>query len=788
MTPVPADGRDGPDLRLAGPALGAWLSALWALYLSPGGAATLAAAAGLLAGISWYASRRRAVIPMVATALIGVLLGVVSGSVATAARTSARDAAPLAQLARDRTTVRAELVTTDDPRRGRGTRVRTWLIPARMTWFHTAAASGTPATRLDVRVLVISDHPSWRGALPGQRVSVTGRLGPPRGGDLRAATLSVSLAPRFRGVAPGVQRAAGSLRAGLQRAAAPLPDDAGGLLPGLAIGDVSRMDPAVEEDFRATGMTHLTAVSGSNVAIVVGLVLLITAWCRAGPVTAAAVSLVALVGFVILVRPSPSVLRAAAMGALALVALASGRPRAALPGLAATGYALVLIDPELAGDLGFTLSVLATAGLLLLAPGWRDALRRRGWPRGAAEALAVPVAAQVACAPVIAAMTGTVSLSAIPANLLAAPAVAPATVLGAAAAAISPLWPDAAELLAWLGGWPARWLVWVARWGAGLPGATAAWPGGTSGGLLLAVALVALLLVVRRRTARRVIAVTAAAALFGVTAVRTAAPAWPPPDWTLVACDVGQGDALAVRVGPGQAVVIDTGPTPSAADRCLRRLGISSVPLVVISHLHADHIGGLGAVFRGREVAAVAGPTFAEPAPAKDAVSRLADRHAAPLMLVAPGWRYQAGAVRIEVLGPDRPQLGTRSDPNNNSVILLVRVPGFTMLLTGDAEVERQQAMLASGEPVRADLLKVAHHGSAYQDPGFLAAVDPAVALVSVGADNDYGHPNPSLMHRLGADGARVFRTDRCGDIAVSRTGGSIDVTCRGPQPGERPR
>ncbi|MGH3646696.1 MAG: ComEC/Rec2 family competence protein, partial [Micromonosporaceae bacterium] len=382
----------GPDLRLAGPALGAWLSALWALYLSPGGALTLALAAGLLSGICWYVARRRTAIPLaVATALVGVLLGVVSGSVATAARTSGRDAEPLAQLAREHATVRAELVTTDDPRRGRGTRVRTWLVPARMTRFRTAA-SDTPATRLDVRVLVISDHPRWRGALPGQRVSVTGRLGPSRGGDLRAATLSVSLAPRFRGVPPGVQRAAGSLRAGLQRAAAPLPDEPGGLLPGLAVGDISRMDPAVEEDFRATGMTHLTAVSGSNVAIVVGLVLLLTAWCRAGPVTAGVVSLVALVGFVILVRPSPSVLRAAAMGALALVALASGRPRAALPGLAATVYALVLIDPELAGDLGFTLSVLATAGLLLLAPRWRDALRRRGWPRGAAEALAIPVA------------------------------------------------------------------------------------------------------------------------------------------------------------------------------------------------------------------------------------------------------------------------------------------------------------------------------------------------------------------------------------------------------------
>ncbi|MGH3736524.1 MAG: ComEC/Rec2 family competence protein, partial [Micromonosporaceae bacterium] len=318
---------------------------------------------------------------------------------------------------------------------------------------------------------------------------------------------------------------------------------------------------------------------------------------------------------------------------------------------------------------------------------------------------------------------------------------------------------------------------------------TAAWPGGVTGGLLLAVALAALLILVRGRTARRVLAVSAAAALVGVAGVQTTAPGWPPPDWAVVACDVAQGDALAVRTAPGQAVVIDTGPSGSAADRCLRRLGVTSIPLLVISHFHADHVGGLGAVFRGREIAAVAGPSFAEPAPAHSAVAGTAGRHGAPLLAVTPGWRYEAGQVRLDVLGPERPQRGTRSDPNNNSVILLVRVPGLTVLLAGDAEVERQQAMLASGEPVRADLLKVPHHGSAYQDPEFLTAVDPSVALVSVGVDNDYGHPNPSVMHRLGADGARVFRTDRCGDIAVARGGtGRLEVTCRGPQPGERPR
>ncbi|MBQ1015962.1 ComEC/Rec2 family competence protein, partial [Micromonospora sp. M51] len=272
-----------------------------------------------------------------------------------------------------------------------------------------------------------------------------------------------------------------------------------------------RLPPAVEEDFRATGMTHLNAVSGSNVAIVVGAVLLLARWARAGPWLAAALCAVALVGFVILVRPSPSVVRAATMGAIGLAALAAGRPRAALPALAAAVTVLVLVDPELAGDPGFALSVLATGGLLLLAPRWRDGLRRRGVPTGLAEALAVPAAAQLACGPVVAGISGTVSLVAVPANLLAVPAIAPATVLGVLAALVSPIWPAGAGFVAWLASWPAWWLVLIARQGARLPGGTLPWPGGVPGALLLTGLTVALLIAVRRPLVRRLVAVVGVA-------------------------------------------------------------------------------------------------------------------------------------------------------------------------------------------------------------------------------------------------------------------------------------
>ncbi|MEV1288881.1 ComEC/Rec2 family competence protein [Micromonospora sp. NPDC049679] len=782
-----------PDLRLAGLAVAAWLSALACLHVS---ARTGAALAGVAAGSALVGSvtdrlrslRLPSIVDRVRWVVVAVLLGVVCGSVATAARVAVRDADPLAALVRQHESVTADLVVRDDPRPVAGATGRppVFLLSAELS---RVRATGPDAVRIAVsaRVLVLGSDAGWRPLLPGQRVTVAGRLLPPRGGDLRAAVLSTDRAPIPRGRPSWAQRVAGSLRAGLQRACAPLPDEQGGLLPGLVVGDTTRLDPTVEEDFRATGMTHLVAVSGSNVAIVVGMVLLLARWGRAGPWLAAAASAVALVGFVILARPSPSVIRAATMGAVALLALAAGRPRAAVPALGAAVTVLVVLDPELAGDPGFALSVLATAGLLLIAPRWRDALRRRGVPAGVAEALVIPAAAQLACAPVVAGLSGTVSLVAVPANLLVVPAIAPATLLGVGAAVLSPFWPAGAEIAAWFGGWPAWWLVTVARYGAQLPAGTLPWPGGVAGGLLLGALTVALLFAVRHRLVRRLVAVLAVAVVVGALPVRLVASGWPPPGWVLAVCAVGQGDAVVLPVSAGTAVVIDAGPDPAAVDRCLRRLGVRAVPLLVVSHFHADHIGGFGGVLRGRRVGAVITTRWPEPAMGRDAVYRAAARRAVPVAPAPVGWSYRRGLLELTMIGPPDEMTGTRSDPNNNSLVLRATVRGVAMLLVGDAEGEEQRALLDrfGAASLRADVLKVAHHGSAYQDTAFLDAVRPKVAFVAVGADNGYGHPNPGVLARLARGGARVLRTDVDGDLAAVRGDRGLAVAVRGPDIGE---
>ena len=761
MKPVPV-----PDLRLAGLAAGGWAAALIVLAGPASYGFLLAALACSVALIGWRLHRRWS------AGVALVLVGVATVGFAGALRVQARDDSPVSLLAHDRVIVAATLVVTDDPHpvlqvlAGAPT---TYVLPSRLV---TLDSGGRRVTQ-PVRLLVLGQGSGWARLLPSQQIRTHGRLMSPRGGDLTAAVLSAHGQPELLGRPCYVQRAAGRLRAGLRTASSGLPAGPRGLLPGLVVGDTSGMDPQLVTDFRTTGLTHLVAVSGTNCAIVAGSVLLVLRRCRAGPRVAAVGAGLALVGFVVLVRPSPSVLRAAVMGAIGLLALASGRTRAALPALAATVTGLLLYDPALARSAGFALSALATLGLLLVAPTWRDHLRRR-LPAGLAEALAVPAAAQVACAPVIAALSAQVSLVSVPANLLAVPAVAAATLVGVLAALVSPVSPPAAAVLARVAGLPTAWLVLVAQHGAAVPNGVLPWPGGRWGGLLLAGALVTGALLLRRRALRRGALAACLAVVVTTTGMHSIPGAWPPPGWFLVACDVGQGDGLAISTGPGSALVVDTGPEPAEMDACLRALHVRTVPLLALTHLHADHVGGLAGVLAGRQVGTVLVDDFHEPTAAWQTVQRLAAARHIPLRQVTPGERFTIGPTTLSILGPLQVIRGSRSDPNNNSIVARVAQRGRSVLLTGDADSEEEQTLLQAGTDLRADVLKEPHHGSSYFDPTFIAATHARASVISVGADNDYGHPAPATLQLLQRDGIAVLRTDQSGDVALSIVDGAL--------------
>lgn len=650
-----------------------------------------------------------------------------------------------------------------------------------------------PRTTAEGAASAAAESPSpWLRLLPSTVIRVPVRLTPPyRDGDRIAAVARVT-----RGEQPTVvrgptatQRFAGRMRAGLREATDSLPPEARAVLPGLVVGDTSRMTPELYDAFQATDLTHVLAVSGANFTILLALLI--------GPPGSAhraerrglaprfgiGLRATALLGgtltlaFVLVCRPEPSVLRAATCGSLALVALATGRRRSLLPALAAAVVLLVLYDPWLARSYGFVLSVLATGALLVLAPRWSTALQRRGMPPRGAEALAAALAAQAVCAPVVVLMAARVSLVAVPCNLLAELAVAPATVLGFGVLLTAPFAMPLAEGLAWCASWPVGWIVRVARTGAGLPGNGVDWPGGWRGGLLLAL-LTVCLVVAGRRLVRHPWACVACVlglilAVLQPPSLTRVFTGWPPPGWRFVMCDVGQGDAGVLAVGDGSAVVIDTGPDPALADRCLRLLGIRSIRLVLLTHFHADHVAGLPGVLRGRAVGAIETTGLQDPYEQAEFVHRTTKEHGIPVRQAVAGERRRTGDLDWQVLWP--PPAPAQEGANDASVTLLVRSRGLRLLLLGDLEPPAQQALLASpagGLVTAVDVLKVAHHGSAYQDPELLRRARPRLALISAGEGNPYGHPSPHTVTALRSMGTEVLRTDQDGALAVMGTGG----------------
>lgn len=246
-----------------------------------------------------------------------------------------------------------------------------------------------------------------------------------------------------------------------------------------------------------------------------------------------------------------------------------------------------------------------------------------------------------------------------------------------------------------------------------------------------------------------------------------------------MSCDVGQGDGFVVRLGPGSALVIDSGPRPEPIDDCLDRLGIRRVPLLVLTHLHADHVEGVPGLLDGRQVGQVEIGPLDEPAVERQRLLGWLGRRRIPVVRAQIGERRASGAVDWEVLDATA-RHGTDSDPNNSSIVLRLVTHGVSVLFPGDLEGDAQRSLLERGLDLRATILKVPHHGSAKQDPAFLDAVGAKVALTPVGAGNPYGHPSAATLRRLEQDGARTYRSDRDGDVAVDLRGRRVGSVGRG--------
>jgi competence protein ComEC len=619
---------------------------------------------------------------------------------------------------------------------------------------------------------------SGRGDPPpsdlGERVDVDGTLQAIRPGEggfaeyLRdrglAASVSVATIDVLKKPASPVLRLANAAREAFREGASvALPRREAGLLLGLAIGDTSGMDPEVEEDFRASGLGHLLAVSGSNVAMFLAPLLAVAAAMRASSATRLLLGIAGVAFFAMLTRWEPSVLRASAMAGLALAGSFAGRPRSSAPLLGGAVLLLLVGDPWLVRSVGFQLSVAATAGIVALA----GPLASRLWwlPRPVALAAAATLGAQVAVTPLLLLRFGVVPTATLLANLLAFPAVPLSLLGGLAAAGAANVWVPAGRLVGGMAELPLRYVEGVADRLARAP-----LPQVVSEGVALPaiVAILAGVAVWRLRRGRRPVGGLVALLVVGAFLWPAGGRAGPPSALTVTFLDVGQGDAAVVRTPDGATVLIDSGPDDQEVARELARLGVRRIDLVVVSHAHADHVNGFPAIFARFPVALLIEPGCPHDAPQYRRMLESARSEEIPVRNPRGGERLEVGSLTIEVLGPE---VCSGDEPNDNSLVLLLHPAGdadprSSVLFTGDAEEPAQRDLLADGDPVAAAVLKVPHQGGATSTEEFFHAVGAEVAVVSVGP-NEYGHPVPWVLAALRRTGAIVLRTDQSGDVTV---------------------
>ncbi|HYM63410.1 MAG TPA: ComEC/Rec2 family competence protein [Gaiellaceae bacterium] len=723
----------------------------------------LAIAAGVLAAASvWFGARRTIAL---GTALL--LAGLWWGS----ARLNQIDQSELAPVAGE---AGSALVEVTGPARRSAFAVR---VPIRVQRFGSKRMD--EPSRLEL--------PRGRAPPQGSLLEVVASVRRPRRAEegerfdeaayLRRQGVHVVLVAggyRIVGHRGGIGGLADALRRSVDRSLAPgLDGERRAVVAGVVLGEDEGLDQELRDDFRASGLYHLLAVSGQNVAYVIAGALLL-AWGLGLPRWAGQVAaLTSVLAYVAAVGWQPSVVRAGVAGSLASLAWLASRPADRWYALLVGGAVLMAVTPYTLLEPGFQLSFAAVSAIFVAVPRVERRLEGYPLPRRLAAALAVSAACGVVTAPILWLEFGSIPVYSVLGNALAEPVVAPLLGLAFAATLLDPILPAAALALGWLNGWLAAYLALSARLVGGLPHAQVSSGGGVA---VLAVGLLVIGLAIRLRPprGRRVLALAAIAALLGL-AWRSAgeeAPLPPPAGLRVTVLDVGQGEAILLQVAQG-ALLVDEGPPEAEVADQLQALGVSRLAAIVLTHPHRDHVGGAVEILDRFEVGFVLDPL--EPTHSSDERAALAEARQEHVRIVPArvGLLFRLGRLRLRVLWPDGSGVESE-DPHQHAVVLLATFGSFDILLTADAESDVTLPL----HPPAAEVLKVAHHGSS--DPGLpelLELVDPRIAVISVGSGNDYGHPTPSTLAALARDPSLdVYRTDADGRVVIETDGRSFQV------------
>jgi len=570
-----------------------------------------------------------------------------------------------------------------------------------------------------------------------------------------------------------------------------LPPDCAGLLNGIVLGDISTIDDEIEESFRSTGLTHILAASGMNIALVLGALWPLLRLLRLRPRLQFGILVAFSALYTMVSGMSPSITRAFVMAIIALIAWLFGRGKDGLTSLSAAVLVILIINPFTLYDIGFQLSFVATASLIMFASRFERIMSEL--PKALRTGLSVTIAAQLGVLPIMVYYFGQVSAISPIANLVVIPLTGPALVLGMVALPLAALSKFAGALLFFVVKIILEAMIHLASTLSKIPGASLSLGSPSLITVLISYPIIAALALYFERINLKLRLWHASLLLIGLV---TASIWWqvaisaPPTGLEIDFLDVGQGDSALITAPDGTRLLIDGGPDPGTLRKKLEQRGIKKIDAVLISHSHADHAGGLKKLADALTIGSIIYPRSMKDSRASSALlTGLEVKGARDLPVDVGDVLHLCNSLEIDTLYTELAEDTTgdltgeltdssaSGDGNEESAVVMIKYGKFKALFTGDAGEDIEKRLVDEDSDIDADVLKVGHHGSAASSTrDFLRHASPAVSVISVGEGNKYGHPSRSAIRRLAAGGSKIYRTDRNGDVTIITDGTTYRV------------